>query len=86
MIKWKEKRHHYNNEKPDSYELKTDSLKISVHRHFFHEPDAWLVSCHDVGIVQKELQSKDDELAKQEALNLVGIKLKKMLKSIGRDK
>ena len=81
-MKWKEGRRSYDQEKPDSYELETESVKISVHRHIHHDPDTWLISCYDVRIVQRELKSKIDLHARNEALKMVKNKLKSMLDSL----
>jgi hypothetical protein len=81
-FKWKEGYREWKDGKPSSYELTTDHIKISVHRHIDYPDDAWLVSCHDVGIIQKQLKSKIVVTARNESVVLVKRKLQLMIDSV----
>lgn len=70
-------------EKPcgNAWDYETEELKICIHCHMNYPGDR-ILSCQDVGIEKKVLFSKDIELAKEEAIAKVKMKLKKMLKSL----
>lgn len=55
---------------PRAWTIRSENLTITVHRHIYHDPDVWLISCQHICDCKK-LKSKDIELAKNEALNYV---------------
>ncbi len=57
-------------------------LKISVHRHIHHAPDAWLLTCAP-WFASHELKSKAAPIAKQQALDLVRERLRAALVDLG---
>jgi len=69
---------------PDSIiiasELYINGKKVSIHRNIYFEKDDWLLD--GFGFTQRLLSSKDLNLAKQEAVNLIEIETKKILSDI----
>ncbi len=69
-MKWEERSsHHY---------LTSGELKIVVHHCVGYEAKTWFVSCHTIGIDKVTLASTDIQVAKAEAIDLVGARLKKL--------
>lgn len=65
-----------------SSELKTKSMRIAVHRLIGYGPDQWLMSCYGIDMVQVELESKDINYAKKEAIEIVKHILEKRLREL----
>lgn len=64
----------------ESHEFKNDIMKMSIHHHIDHEPNEWILSCHDVfGSRQISLKYIGIEDAKNEAVELVRARLQSML-------
>ena len=56
---------------PRSWQIKSGSLIITIHRHRDYDPDIWLVSCYELSISQHKLKNKELNQAKNEALLIV---------------
>ena len=69
---------------PDSIiiasEIYINGKKVSIHRHIYFEKDDWLLD--GFGFMQRLLSSKDLNLAKQEAINLIEVKVERTVKDI----
>ncbi|MBB3048907.1 hypothetical protein FHR99_003181 [Litorivivens lipolytica] len=74
-IDWEDKfKRHDSNEIVGS-ELAIGGHRLSIHRHIYHEPDAWLSSC-DGFFSQQKLSTKELDEAKVEALQLMQTELR----------
>lgn len=63
-------------------ELKINSVTVSVHHHKSFSPDLWFLSCENMFISMKRLKSKDLDLAKLEAVQLVSSAFEKVVKGL----
>lgn len=67
MLKWKEKSSGYSDKKVvTGAESRAGEFKLSIHRHIYHEPDAWLASADGL-FSAKKMKSKDLSEAKSQA-------------------
>ena len=66
---------------PRVWSLKCGKLSISVHRHIHYDKDVWLLSC-DPFYHLRQLITKDIEVAKTQAVELVSKCLKESLESL----
>lgn len=55
---------------PNNYELIVNNTKIHVHRHMYY-PKTWLLSCHELGISQRDLETNDIDEAKEKAIDVL---------------
>lgn len=83
MTMWDDKTNRHTPEVVESSTLRLGALRVEVHHHIYHEPDAWLVSC-SAGqsqslIEQKVLASRDLNEAKEEALEKVAARLRERI-------
>ena len=62
-----------------SSELRINKVVIQVHRHISASPDIWWLSCPSIFISMYRLQSKDIELAKLQAGEMVSLVLKRVI-------
>jgi hypothetical protein len=69
---------------PSVWRLGDKTLRISLHRHIYYEPDQWLLSCYHIGLKEKVLKSKDLEKAKKEALAIVEKELLRLVDEFNR--
>jgi hypothetical protein len=67
---------------PRSWVIEAGGFKLSVHRHIYHAPDAWLLTCHP-WFECHALPSKAAPMAKQQALELVRKRLAAALVDLG---
>jgi hypothetical protein len=68
---------------PSTWNCETKSLSITVTRHSWFEKDDWILHCYKIGIERHKLSSKDLELAKAEALDIVRKTLARWVKELG---
>jgi hypothetical protein len=62
IVKWIE------DNKGRTWEASIGRFRIVVTRHRDHDPDAWLLCCRELGIDLRQLESKDIDSAKSEAI------------------
>jgi hypothetical protein len=67
-----------------SFEAKVAWMTICVHRHIHYDPDAWLLTCHDLGIACHTLGSSKLPLAQAEAVRLIRTRLELGLAALSR--
>ncbi len=68
---------------PNTWVLNFRVWGLTIHRHVHYSPDVWLMSCHSLGISQREIGKVSVEEAQAEALRIARLKLQTMLKEIG---
>lgn len=56
---------------PNSFEIRHGDLRVTIHRHIYHPPDEWLMSCHDINVSGRVLKAKEIKKAQREALIFV---------------
>jgi hypothetical protein len=64
---------------PSVLEAKIDGFNIRVHRHIYY-PGTWLLSCHQLGIDNKDLKTDTFRIAETVALNFLIYKLDEYVK------
>ena len=71
---WKDTTSYSQNERgkvaPRTWSSDIGNVDIKIHRHIYYEPDIWLMSCNYLNISNHELDSKDVDKAKEEALSI----------------
>ena len=75
--KWEDISSYSRNDKeriPSVWQIDIGGLSLCVHRHIHYPKDSWLFSC-DLLFDKYELDSKNIDEAKDEAINLVKIKI-----------
>ena len=65
-----------------SSELRINKVVIQVHRHVSSSPDIWWLSCENVFISMKRLESRDIELAKLQAVQIVSVNLERVVEGL----
>lgn len=74
---------------PDSWELKTEYIRIWVSKGHIDYPNTWVYSCYSIGVDAKSLKLPNDappELAQKKALAWVRDRLQRMLNSLNDEK
>jgi hypothetical protein len=66
---------------PRAWTMYTGWLRVVVHRKIFG-PGLWFVSCHEIGLTDRQLASVEHEDAQREALACVSAILAKMTASL----
>lgn len=56
---------------PKTWTFESHGKRVVVTRHVGYGPDAWVMSCYDLGMNLVPLEAKDIEKAKVEALGIV---------------
>lgn len=85
MIVWRDETSYSRNETkrlPRVWVSTAGGLRVSVHRHIYHAPDAWLLTCPP-WFECYALRSKDAPTAKRQALELVRKKLRAAVVALG---
>lgn len=85
MTEWKDETSYSRSDTervPRAWVTAGGGLKISVHRHIHHAPDAWLLTCAP-WFQCHELRSKAAPIAKQQALDMVRERLSAALVDLG---
>ena len=88
MNEWKDEERYSKKEENfvlKSSELKTKSMRITIHHHIAFEADRWLLTCYDLDIKCFALESKDADLAKEEAIEVIEHVLQTRLNEIRED-
>ena len=85
MIEWKDETCYSRSDVervPRAWACTVGGVKVSVHRHIHHEPDAWLLTCRP-WFECKELPSKAAPIAKRQALDMLQDRLRAALADLG---
>ena len=65
-----------------SSELRINKIVIQVHRHVSASPDIWWLSCKNVFISMRRLESRDIELAKLQAVQIVSVVFERVVEGL----
>lgn len=66
----------------DSWECRTKSLRVCVHRSVGYDPKLWLLSCHDIRLECYELSFPDLKKCQAEAIEVIQNILRDLLKEL----
>lgn len=65
--------------------IKVGAFSISVHHQVHASPDIWYLSCEQLDIRYRRLESKELELAKSQALQIISLNLEKVVQELAVD-
>lgn len=86
MSEWKDVTSHSQGDKervPKTFEIRLGFIRVVVTRHIYFSPDVWTYRCDGLGDQTNfELQNRDLEGAKKEALERIKPRLEKALDAL----
>jgi hypothetical protein len=65
---------------PKTWSITSGGIRVTVTRHIYHDPDAWVMHCRELNIDTFELSERDIEAAKAKALKIATQRCEHFLK------